>query len=126
MNNQPRCNHILSISGTCDTSRNLSYLLTIILSILIRNLQPFHEGLIVLLTHNINIHYDSIVDNKDIEHENLGSAACYVIVVRDAIYKIEDKECSQVQKKTESAGSMAACLSKKQKHKSMATVIAPS
>lgn len=126
MNNQARCNHILSISGTCGTSRNLSCLLTILLSILIRNLQPFHEGPIVLLTYNINIHYDSIVDNKDIEHESLGSAVCYEIVVRDAIYKIEDKECSPVQKKIESAGSTAACLPKKQKNNSMATVLAPS
>lgn len=89
------------------------------------DLQPFHEGPIVLLTYNINIHYDSIVDNKDIEHESLGSAVCYEIVVRDAIYKIEDKECSPVQK-IESAGSTAACLPKKQKNNSMATVIAPS
>lgn len=64
------------------------------------------------MIYNRNIHYDSIVDNKDIEHESLGSAVCYEIVVRDAIYKIEDKDCSPVQKKTESAGSTAACLPK--------------
>lgn len=46
---------------------------------------------------------------------SLGSAVCYKIVVRDAIYKIEDKEYSPVQK-TESAGSTAACLQKSKKN----------
>lgn len=63
VNNQVRCNRIHSISGLAILAGNLSYLLTIILSMLIRKLQPFHEGPIVLLIYNRN----SIVNNKDIE-----------------------------------------------------------